>query len=187
MTFGRRDGEPFLHGHGVWRHEDGFRAAGHVMPKDSQFAETGGAEAWILSAPSWISWRTARPDSVCSRLASCRRTGHHSAARRSCRLKPNEPIHSAIERTAAEHGIERRRCHGIGSLVGCTFADGQVMESAASELLIRKGTLFTRGSGQAKAKLDIAIVDTECTIFEGEIAYGVDAVCITFEVLIVEE
>ncbi|RVK98932.1 DUF296 domain-containing protein, partial [Sinorhizobium meliloti] len=39
----------------------------------------------------------------------------------------------------------------------------------------------------AKAKLDIAIVDTECTIFEGEIAYGVDAVCITFEVLIVEE
>ena len=78
-------------------------------------------------------------------------------------------------------------CSSIGSLVGCTFVDGQVMESAASELLSRKGTLSPDRGGQAKAKLDIAIVDTECTIFEGEIAYGVDAVCITFEVLIVEE
>jgi predicted DNA-binding protein with PD1-like motif len=188
MTFGRRDGEPFLHGHGVWRHEDGFRAAGHVMPKDSQFAEPVEAEAWILSGAIMDQLEDSE-----TRFRLFTPVPHAAAPaitpRRAvlCRLKPNEPIHSAIERTAAEHGIERATLHGIGSLVGCTFADGQVMESAASELLIRKGTLSPDRSGQAKAKLDIAIVDTECTIFEGEIAYGVDAVCITFEVLIVEE
>ncbi len=38
-----------------------------------------------------------------------------------------------------------------------------------------------------KRELDIAIVDTERAIYEGEIANGTDAVCITFELLIVEE
>ncbi len=186
MTVGRRDGEPFLHGHGVWRHADGFRGAGHVMPKDSRFAEPVEAEVWIVSGAIMDQLEDGE---TCFRLFTP--VPHPTcaiASRRAvlCRLKPNEPLHRAVERTAAEHGIKRATLHGIGSLVGCTFSDGQLMESAASELLIRKGTLSPDQSGQAKAKLDIAIVDTERAVFEGEIAYGVNAVCITFELLIVE-
>ncbi|MDX0959871.1 PCC domain-containing protein [Sinorhizobium medicae] len=188
MTFGRRDGEPFLHAHGVWRHEDGFRGAGHVMPKDTQFGGPVEAEAWVLSGAimdqledSETRFRlfTPVPHSAASATASRRAV--------LCRMKPNEPIHQAIERTAGEHGIERASLHGIGSLVGCTFTDGRIMESAASELLIRKGTLSPDQNGKAEARLDIAIVDTERAIYEGEIANGTDAVCITFELLIVEE
>ncbi len=68
MTFGRHDGEPFLHGHGVWRHEDGLRAAGHVMPKDSQFAEPVEAEAWIMSGAIMDQLEDSETRSVCSRL-----------------------------------------------------------------------------------------------------------------------
>ncbi len=61
------------------------------------------------------------------------------------------------------------------------------MAAEASELLIREGTLTTDASGASRARMDLAIVDPDGRIFEGEIVHGADPVCITFELLIVED
>jgi predicted DNA-binding protein with PD1-like motif len=184
LTFGRRDGETFLHCHGIWRHADGFRGAGHIMPMDAQFAEPVEGDVIALSGAildqledSETNFRLFTPVPLTSA----------SEGRRAilCRIKPNEEIHAALERTAAEHGIEKATIHGIGSLVGCDFVDGQYMASTASELFIRNGTLETK-DGAPVSRLDIAIVDKHEKIFEGEITRGVNTVCVTCEIVIVE-
>jgi hypothetical protein len=49
FTYGRCNGEPFLHCHGVWRHPDGSRHAGHLMPHDARFAEPVKARVFAVS------------------------------------------------------------------------------------------------------------------------------------------
>lgn len=188
VVFGRRDGQPFLHCHGVWRHEDGYLGAGHLMPADAEFAQPVEADVWGISGAimdqlddSETKFRLFTPLPYAETpAASIRRAVL-------CRLKPNEPLHRAIETIAAQHGIERATLHGIGSLIGCTFATGDVMTAAASELLIREGRLAPDACGKVSCVIDLAIVDPERRIFEGQIVDGADPVCITFELLIVEE
>ncbi|NGN41481.1 DUF296 domain-containing protein [Mesorhizobium sp. CGMCC 1.15528] len=187
LTFGRRDGERFLHCHGIWRHADGFRGAGHLMPHDAQFAEPVEADVWAISGAildqledSETNFKLFTPVGLAPAQAGA---GQRAVL---CRVQPNEEINAAIERTAAEHGIERATLHGIGSLVGCDFVDGQHMASIASELFIRNGTL-QNVEGKPVSRLDIAIVDIDGNIFEGEIARGANTVCVTFELLIVED
>jgi predicted DNA-binding protein with PD1-like motif len=186
LTFGQRDGKPFLHCHGIWRHADGVRGAGHLMPHDAQFAEPVEADVWALSGAvldqledTETNFKLFTP----VQLASAKPDAGQRAVL--CRVKPNEEIHTAIERTIQAHGIERATLHGIGSLVGCDFADGQHMASIASELFIRDGSVQPH-EGKPTSRLDIAVVDIAGNIFEGEIVRGVNTVCVTFELLIVE-
>ncbi|TCM49685.1 putative DNA-binding protein with PD1-like motif [Rhizobium sp. PP-F2F-G48] len=188
IVFGRRDGQPFLHCHGVWQHADGYRGAGHLMPSDAQFAEPVDATVWGISGAimdqlddSETRFRlfTPLPHAEAPPIAPRRAV--------LCRLKPNEPLHRAIEAIAASHGIVRASLHGIGSLIGCTFQSGETMTAAASELLIRSGRLAPDAAGDTRVALDLMIVDPDRRIFEGAIVEGADPVCITFELLIVEE
>ncbi|KQT88361.1 DUF296 domain-containing protein [Aurantimonas sp. Leaf443] len=189
MVVGLRDGEPFLHGHGVWREASGRRSAGHILPEEARLAGPVEAEALLVSGA--VMDQAEDPETR-FRLFAPRPREERSAASRGrravlCRLKPNGLLHRAIEATAREHGIRHATLHGIGSLIGCTFASGEVMTAPASELLIREGTLTTDASGQSRASVDLAIVDVEGRVFQGEIAHDVDPVCITFELLILEE
>lgn len=184
FTYGRRDGEPFLHCHGIWRHADGQRRGGHLMPGEARFAQP--VEATVIAVSGAILDQLDDSETK-FRLFTPVAHGPEKPGRRAvlCRVKPNEEICSAIERTAREHGIERASLHGVGSLVGCDFADGQHMASIASELFIRQGTVRS-GNGESAASLDIAIVDVDGGIFEGDIIRGRNTVCVTFELLIVE-
>ncbi len=186
LTFGRRDGEPFLHCHGIWRHADGFRAAGHLMPHDARFAEPVEADVWAISGAVLDQ---LEDEETLFKLFTPVATASAppASARRAvlCRIKPNEEINGTIERIAREHGIENATLHGIGSLVGCDFVDGAYMSSIASELYIRSGKVWTQ-NGTIRSMLDIAIVDIHGQVFEGEIVRGRNNVCVTFELLIVE-
>lgn len=186
FTYGRRDGEPFLHCHGVWRHADGLRRAGHLMPGEACFAEP--VEATVLALSGAMLDQLDDSETKFRLFTPVARGEPNQEGRRAvlCRVKPNEEICGAIERTAAEHGIERASLHGVGSLVGCDFTDGQHMASIASELFIRRGAVRSE-NGEPVASLDIAIVDIDGSIFEGEILRGRNTVCVTFELVIVEE
>jgi predicted DNA-binding protein with PD1-like motif len=181
LSFGRREGQPFIHCHGIWIHADGFRGAGHLMPGEAMFAEPVEATVYALSGAVM----EQRPDSETNfplltpvPHGVCSESENRAVL---LRIKPNTDIHAAIEDAARAHGMGRGTVHGIGSLVGCDFKDGSHMASYASELFIRDGHLE---GGQAR--LDIAIVDVDARIFEGEIIRGSNPVCVTCELLIVE-
>ncbi|HEV7418154.1 MAG TPA: DUF296 domain-containing protein [Tianweitania sediminis] len=181
MSFGRRQGQPFIHCHGIWLHADGFRAAGHLIPHEAMFAEPVAATVYALSgavldqqqdAETNFPLLTPVPDGSA-------RDGDNRAVL--LRIKPNTEFSAGVEQAAQAHGITDATVHGIGSLVGCDFVDGSHMASFASELFIRDGRI-----ADGRATLDIAIVDVDGTIFEGAITRGSNPVCVTCELLIIE-
>ena len=99
------------------------------------------------------------------------------------RVRPNEDISLAIEEICSKHGIEAAEIYGIGSLNEVWFADGRRVASLATEILIQEGRL-ERISGRPKARLNIAAVDIEGGVYEGDLAHGDNPVCVTFELVI---
>ncbi|GHC72878.1 DUF296 domain-containing protein [Limoniibacter endophyticus] len=183
LFFGRRDGKPFLHCHGLWDHPNGEKSGGHLMPFDAELAAP--IEVDVLAIHGAI-MDQLEDEETRFRLFTPVKTEVPSpaGAKRAvlCRIKPNAPIDEIVEKITTHSGFVSARLHGIGSLVGCDFEDGQHMASIASELYIRDGTVQ-----HGKASLDIAVVDTEPKIFTGRIVRGANTVCVTFELLIVED
>ncbi|WP_414735954.1 PCC domain-containing protein [Ensifer adhaerens] len=181
MSYGRRGEAPFIHCHGIWRHADGFRGAGHLIPHETVFAEEVEATVYALSGA--ILDQQPDPETNFPLLTpvpnGVAREGGHRAVL--VRAKPNTDIHAALEEVASRHGIRNASIHGIGSLVGCDFVDGRQMVSYASELFIREGRI---DSGEAT--IDIGVVGIDAEIFEGEILRGGNVICIACELLIVE-
>lgn len=101
------------------------------------------------------------------------------------RVRPNEDISLAIEDICAKQGIESANVYGIGSLNEVRFADGTRVDSHATEVLIREGSVRSAGS-RPRARLMIDVVDMEGAIFSGDLVHGDNPVCVTFE-LVIEE
>jgi hypothetical protein len=95
-------------------------------------------------------------------------------------VRPNEDIAAALDALCRRSGFGQARIHGIGSLVGADFAGGAHVSSYATEVLVRAGEY-----GGGDAQLDIALVDLDGRLSEGQLA-GPNPVCVTFEVLIEE-
>jgi predicted DNA-binding protein with PD1-like motif len=181
MSFGRRQGQPFIHCHGIWIHADGFRGAGHLIPHEAMFAENVEATVYAVSGAIFDQQQDAETNFTLLTPVPNGAPRPGEAKGVLLRIKPNADIHAAVEDAARSGGIANGTVHGIGSLVGCDFADGTHMASYASEFFIREGRIE-----DGKAVLDIAIVDVDATIFEGEIIRDTNPVCVTCELLIVE-
>ncbi|TFF27223.1 DUF296 domain-containing protein [Jiella endophytica] len=182
---GRRDGAPFVHCHGLW-HAEGERVAmGHMLPAESRAAEplrvTGtGLRGAVFEArqDAETNFRLFAAE-VASAASGLRPAGPAALA---LTLRPNQDVSLAIEAICAEEGIATARIYGIGSLNGARFEEGPPMDSYASELLIRRGRL-----AEGRARLDVAVVAMDGTIFEGVLSRGDNPVCVTFELVIVPE
>lgn len=181
MSFGRQGEAPFIHCHGIWKHADGFRGAGHLIPHETVFAEEVEATVYALSgaildqqpdAETNFPLLTPVPNGVAT---------EDEPRAVLVRAKPNTDIHAALQESAIRHGIRNASIHGIGSLVGCDFTDGRRMVSYASELFIRSGCI-----NDGQVAIDIGVVGMDGEIFEGEILKGSNVVCIACEILIVE-
>jgi predicted DNA-binding protein with PD1-like motif len=180
LVAGRRDGQPFLHCHGIWRTPDGERRMGHLLPLESEFAEPVEAEAW---AAADAVFEVADDPETGFRLfgpAPWPKGRASGAAALLCAFRPNQDIGEAIEAACRLHGIAGASVHGIGSLVGADFEDGSGISSYATEVLVRQG----RVAG-GRAALDIAMVGMEGELGEGRLSRGINPVCVTFEILIV--
>lgn len=183
MTVGRRDGEPFLHCHGIWRTANGERRMGHLLPLDSEFAQPVEAQAWGLSGAAFEVTEDAETNFRLFKAMPASAESRSQASKAiACTVKPNGDIGAALERICADHGIANAEIHGIGSLIGADFDDGSHFPSYATEVLVRQGEVRA-----GRAILDIALVGIDGSIAEGRLVRNANPVCVTFELLLVAD
>lgn len=180
-TVGLRDGEPFLHCHGLWRGE-GVTRMGHLLPLETRLARDAVVEAWGIDGAVMVSRDDPETGFRLFRAEAAASAGS-VATRRAvlASIRPNRDIGEALAAIAGEHGLARCEVFGIGSLVGCRFADGRVVEWHANEVLILDGMVEA-----GTARLDMAVVDRDGCIEAGRLEAGANAVSVTFEALLVE-
>jgi predicted DNA-binding protein with PD1-like motif len=182
MTFGRRDGAPFFHCHGLWTEAGGRRSGGHVLPDETVLAEPITLEAVGLDGAGF----TAEPDAEtnfklfgpvqAAFLGTCFE-GRFFALR----LRPNIDLVEALEGFCAERGIKRAVIHGgVGSTIGAHFDDGRAVQNFATEVAIRRGII----EGGRCAEIDVALVDFTGATAAGKLKRGDNPVLMTFELVL---
>lgn len=183
LVVGRRDGEPFLHCHGLWTLADGTRRMGHLLPLDSCLSEPVEATAWGLAGALFDVRQDEETNFRLFRAVPAEAGDKPEGLRAlACTIKPNEDIAPAIERLCREHGISSASVHGIGSLVGATFTDAPEVTSYATEVLVTAGRVAA-----GRCDLDIALVGMDGAIGDGRLQHDGNVTCVTFELLVVEE
>jgi predicted DNA-binding protein with PD1-like motif len=200
VTFGQRDGKPWLHSHAIWIEASGRRHCGHLLPDDIQVNHPIQAQGVAVRGATF----TVCPDGETNftlfvPLKSMERPSQTTASMNAAhkppassqtprnkgyalRVAPNIDICTALETFCRERGITHAKVQGgVGSTVGAVFDDGRVVEPFVTELLIRHGEIFTNAAGQTQAQLDVSMVDYKGGVSEGRLARGQNPVLVTFE------
>ncbi|MEI8399847.1 MAG: DUF296 domain-containing protein [Alcaligenaceae bacterium] len=200
VTFGQRDGKPWLHSHAIWLEASGRRHCGHLLPDDIQVNTPIRAQGVAVRGATF----TVCPDgetnfslfvplksmtqprqttasvTALEKTSTLVQTSHSKGY--ALRVAPNIDICTALESFCIERGITHASIQGgVGSTVGVVFDDGRVVEPFSTELLIRKGEIFTDARGQTQAQLDVSLVDYKGGVSEGRLARGQNPVLVTFE------
>ncbi|MBC9245486.1 DUF296 domain-containing protein [Paracoccus sp. 11-3] len=172
-SVGQKNGEPFLHCHGIWTN-DRTRDMGHLLPFDSiltaqaQVSGLGAADTWFESLPdsetAFTLFTPVNGDRGRSVLA---------------RLLPGEDVITAIEALAAEHGILHANLHAVGSIDHIRFTDGRRVDCLATELHFTGATL-----ADGSADIPIEVVDITGEIHRGTLTRGHNPVGVTVELII---
>ena len=177
VTLGWADGAPFTHCHAVWREPDGSRRGGHILPGETMVADAGTVSAWGFRDVSIETGFDAETNFTLFGVQEKPVNGVQAIA---ARVRPNEDIVRAVEAIAAAAGWRDATVRGsLGSLVGASFADGRVVDDLATEVLVRRGAIRN-----GRADLDLAVVDMEGRVHEGNLARGGNAVLITFDLIV---
>lgn len=180
LHVGQRDGEPFLHCHGVWEGADGSLAMGHLLPTESLLA--GDVEATCLIIEDALLDVVHDKETRFS-LFSPRQEGSppKDANALLFTLRPNQDLSEAVEALADHYGLTEAKLSGLGSLVGTVFADGKILNSHATEMLILEG-----GLEGGKATIRIASVGIDGVHHQGKLSPGNNAICVTAELILHE-
>lgn len=187
VTFGRRDGEPFIHCHALWREADGLARGGHILPYDTVVATPIEAVAW--GAPDMAIRAVADEETNFTLFQPVALEGAAKGASPPrlifARIRPNEDLCEAIAALCERHGLAGARVRGsVGSLIQPRFLDGRRVADIATEVLIEDGTATKQVGGAWQVDLDVALVDTSGTAYRGRLTPGDNPVCITFEIVI---
>ena len=183
---GIRDEKPFIHCHGSWDTAEG-RRMGHLLGPLTIVAEPIEVHGIGVQGATFKGIPDPETNFTLFEPVQVTEGAPASAGGRVllARVRPNEDISLAIEEICSRHGIESANVYGIGSLNEVRFADGTRVDSHATEVLIRQGSVRSAGS-RPRARLSIDVVDMEGAIFSGELVHGDNPVCVTFE-LVIEE
>ncbi|WP_157017764.1 PCC domain-containing protein [Mesorhizobium xinjiangense] len=184
LHLGRRDGEPFLHCHGLWDVPGAGILMGHLLPFEAELEEPTHVQAFGLRGAvldvtddAETNFRLFAPRAV----ESANNAGPLNAVLAT--VRPNEDISLAVEAICREHGFAAADIVGIGSLIGADYANGRSVASYATEVLIREGRLEATSQGP-RAAFEIAMVGMDGEISSGWLTHGANPVCVTFELLI---
>ncbi|MDX1822201.1 MAG: hypothetical protein R3197_14990 [Paracoccaceae bacterium] len=177
VHLGQRDGQPFLHCHGQWNAGADVPDGGHMLCDDSILAQDVEAEGWGLTGAGLVSRHdpetnftlfhpeaTPLPDRTNAFLVT---------------LRPNQDLATALLDICQEHGLATARLEGIGSLVGTCFANGRIIDSPATEVLIRTGALHG-----GVCQLDMTSIGFDGHAQSGPLSEDAHAICVTAEILI---
>ena len=190
LHLGIRDGEPYVHCHGTWDVRGRGRRMGHLLPFEAVFSQPVEVAAYGIANAAFIVGEDAETN---FRLFSPERqvpiatsTGSRPAILAA--VRPNEDICEAIEAICDEYAVTDALVLGIGSLVGARFTDGREVCDLATEVLVRKGRVgCENGALGRRCTLDIDLVGMTGIIASGRLAHGANAVCVTFELLVIPE
>jgi predicted DNA-binding protein with PD1-like motif len=184
VTFGLRDGAPFLHCHGVWTGSDGIRRGGHVIPDQTTVAEPVRARAWVLDGMKFEA--QPDPETNFTLFGPVSGAGAASSSRFfAARFRPNQDICRALEDFCRDRGLSSAVLRGgVASTIGAVFEDGSVVDSFATEMFVRNGSISPGIDGAPMAALDVALVDHRGDLAEGRLTRGANPILMTLEVVI---
>jgi predicted DNA-binding protein with PD1-like motif len=204
-TYGRRDGQPFMHCHAVWTDPDGKTRGGHVLPDRSIVAAPTRVRAWGLSSVAMQSDPDAETGFTLFRPVAIDSTNATDATSASnvpgvagaaattlpravfARIRPNEDLLESMEALCERHGFAGAVVRAsLGSIIGAEFEDGHVVEPIATEILVLDGTVARDAAGRPRARVRIALIDTAGEIYTGWLVRGNNPVLICFELLLEE-
>jgi predicted DNA-binding protein with PD1-like motif len=181
LVVGRREGGAFIHCHGAWTDADGILRAGHMLP-----------DRCILSAPTtftgWL-FPDARfegrfdPETNFTLFHPTGEAHLPDAKAALVRLRPNVEIGQELAHVCTALGWSKANIHGIGSLIGATFASGDTLESYATEFLVRRGSINLEDP-QSGPQIDILIVGMDGEILQGLLRKDANAVLMTCELIL---
>ncbi len=191
VTFGLRNGDPWLHCHAVWIEPGGRRRCGHLLPDEVVIAEPIQVSGCLIRGAAFVV--VTDPESHFTlfepRLQPAAATVPNGGARveaLAVRLRPNVDVCTALEQICAEHGYARAVVRGgVGSVIGTVFDDGRRVLPLATEMMIRDGRIEPDEAGTLRATLDVALVDDTEAVSEGRLQRGDNPVLITFELVLV--
>lgn len=191
VTYGQRDGRPWLHCHAVWIEPSGRRHGGHLLPDQVVVAEPIHLTGVALDGVAF----TVCPDvethfslflPVATSTPQPLLPERHVAY--ALRVAPNEDLCTALESFCQKHQIHQATIlGGVGSTVGAAFQDGRVVEPFVTELLIRSGRIIRDADGQPSAEIDISIVDYKGGLSDGRLAKGENPILVTAELVLCPE
>ena len=191
VTFGLRDGTPWLHCHAVWIEPGGRRRCGHLLPDEVVIAEPiqvsgclirGAAFVVVTDPESHFTLFEPRERPAAATVSA----GGACVEALAVRLRPNVDVCNALETICAEHGYTRAVVRGgVGSVIGTVFDDGRRVLPIATEMMIRDGRIEPDEAGALRATLDVALVDQTEAVSEGRLKRADNPVLITFELVLV--
>ena len=187
VTFGRKEGAPFIHCHAFWTEPDGSRHGGHVMPHETVVAAPIRARAY--GAAEVETTADFDPETNFPLFTPHARIAPAEGGPRVAfaRIRPNVDIDEAVEALCRRHGFTGGRLRGgVGSLIGARFTDAPAVDDYATEVFVTSGLVAPDASGTPTAQIHIALVSLAGTMAEGRLVRGDNPVLITFE-LAVEE
>ncbi|MBA8879449.1 putative DNA-binding protein with PD1-like motif [Phyllobacterium myrsinacearum] len=186
VTFGERDGAPFIHCHATWIEPDGRRCAGHILPHETIVSQPIRATAWGVESVRMVSepdtetaFTIFHPVPVADQPSAF--AGPQTII---ARVRPNEDITGALEAICRKHGFTGAHLRGgVGSLIGARYVDGSRVDDIATEVFITGGFVSADSSATC---VEIVMVDTRGGISHGNLLRGDNPVCITFELCLEE-
>ena len=166
LTFGTRDGKPWLHCHGLWNEADGKLSGGHILPDDAMISTPIAVEAWALDGAMFDTRHDPETNFHLLGPVADAAHGRGEVEAVALRLKSGEDFALSLASVVCDLGWNAARVvGGVGSVVGVRFADGRIVSPRPTEIYIRSGDVTRDG-----AALDIALVDHLCERFEGKLA-----------------
>ncbi|WP_343723403.1 PCC domain-containing protein [Herbaspirillum seropedicae] len=183
-TYGRKDGEPFVHCHAVWRDRQGQRQGGHLMMEKTLVGADTPAQAWGLHDATMATRYDPETNFTLFYPTRLAEQAFTSTGKRVvlARIRPDQDLTMAVEAACAEHGMANAIVRGsVGSIIGAEFDDGRVLEDRATEILIRAGEVR-----QGRARLEIGLINPQGQVCEGVLARGCNPVLICFELVLQE-
>lgn len=181
LVFGLREGGPFIHCHGSWTNEMGEQHAGHMLPDRCIIRDTATFTGWMFPDAKFEGQFDPETNFTLFQPSGAKAVPDAKAAL--VRLRPNVDIGQELEKICNKLGWAKAEIHGLGSLIGAVFENGGIMESYATEFLVRQGTINLEGP-QAGADIDILIVGLDGQIMHGPLLKGENAVLMTCELVL---
>ncbi len=182
LVFGWRDDGPFFHCHGSWTDETNQIYAGHMLPDRCVVIETTKFTGWLF--PDARFEGQFDPETNFTLFQPIPTSNAQTASAALVRLRPNVEIGQQLQIICKELDWTKAHIHGLGSLIGASFADGTTMQSYATEFLVRGGTIDLESSIPG-ANIDILIVGIEGDIMHGPLLRDANAVLMTCELVLI--